>query len=60
MTNELHTIPLMLEIEPATLPRWQQQAGQQGLPLDQLAARPMERAAAQGERQAGQIRAAHA
>ena len=60
MTDELHTITLTLVIEPAALTVLHQQADQQGLTLDQLAARYIGRAAAQAETQAGHIRAANA
>ena len=60
MTDELHTITLTLEIEPTALTVLQQQADQQGLTLDQLAARYIGRAAAQAETRAGHIRAANA
>lgn len=60
MTDELHTTTLTLEIEPTALTVLQQQADQQGLTLDQLAARYIGRAAAQAETHAGHIRAANA
>ncbi|HEX6777593.1 MAG TPA: hypothetical protein VF099_05280 [Ktedonobacterales bacterium] len=60
MTDELHTITLTLEIESTALTVLQQQADQQGLTLDQLAARYIGRAAAQAETHAGLIRAANA
>lgn len=58
--NVPYTIALTLEVEPAALTLLQQQADQQGLPLAQLAARYIGRAAAQAETQAGPIRAANA
>ena len=60
MSDELHTITVTLEIEPSALALLQQQADQQGLTLDQLAARYIGRAAAQVETQARHIRAANA
>lgn len=60
MNDELSTITVTLEIEPAALTLLQQQADQQGVTLDQLAARYIGRAAAQAETQAGHIRAANA
>jgi hypothetical protein len=60
MAEERHTLTLTIEIEPTALTLLQQQAEQQGVTLDQLAARYIERAAAQVETQAGHIRAANA
>ena len=60
MADELHALTLTVEIEPTALTLLQQQADQQGLTLDQLAARYIGRAAAQVETQAGHIRAANA
>ena len=60
MTDELQSIALIIEIEPSALALLQQQADQQGLALDQLAARYVGRAAAQAETHAGHIRAANA
>lgn len=60
MTEELQIITLTLEIEPTALALLQQQADQQGLTLDQLAARYIGWAAAQVEKHAGHIRAANA
>ena len=57
MTDELHSITFTIEIEPNALSLLQQQADQQGLTLDQLAARSIGRAAAQVETQVGHIRA---
>lgn len=55
MTEELQTITVTLKIEPAALTLQQQQADQQGLTLDQLAARYIGRAAAQAETHVGNI-----
>lgn len=59
MTEERHTLTVGIEIEPTALTLLQQ-ADQQGVTLDQRAAHPIERAAAQVETQAGHIRAANA
>lgn len=60
MTDELHILTLTIDIEPTALTLLQQQAGQQGVTLDQLAARYIGCAAAQAETHAGHIRAANA
>ena len=60
MTEELHSLTVTIEIEPAALTILHQQADQEGLTLEQLAARYIGRAAAQTETRAGHIRAANA
>lgn len=60
MTGELYALTLTIEIEPSALALLQQQADQQGLTLDQLAARYIGRSVAHAETHAGHIRAANA